>query len=159
MCSRWSGCWGRGRSRVALRWQVHDGPWNCAPARISPPEDGGGNFRERRAFGWRRCYVHRTGLISIADMTKKTALRFDLDALRDRAGDKAFARGESYHRAEQVRLLLIEPARVVAQVSGSEDYRTELTGRGKSIGGHCSCPAFSDYGFCKHMVAVGLAAK
>lgn len=92
-------------------------------------------------------------------MTKKTALRFDLDALRDRAGDKAFARGESYHRAEQVRLLLIEPARVVAQVSGSEDYRTELTGRGKSIGGHCSCPAFSDYGFCKHMVAVGLATN
>jgi len=103
------------------------------------------------------CSSH--GLISIADMTKKTVLRFDVDALRDHAGDRAFARGEAYHRGEQVRILLIDPARIVSQVSGSEDYRTELTGRGKSIGGHCSCPAFSDYGFCKHMVAVGLAAN
>lgn len=43
--------------------------------------------------------------------------RFDIDAVRHRAGDKVFARGE------------------------------------------CSCPAFEDFGFCKHMVAVALAAN
>ena len=45
------------------------------------------------------------------------------------------------------------------KVAGTEDYRTVLTGRGKAIGGECSCPAFEDRGFCKHMVATALAAN
>lgn len=85
--------------------------------------------------------------------------RFDIDILRKLAGDKVFARGEEYHEHDQVELLAIEPDRVLAQVSGSMEYRTELNGRGKNIGGRCSCPAYADWGFCKHMVAVGLAAN
>ena len=53
----------------------------------------------------------------------------------------------------------MEPARVVAQVAGTEDYRTVLTGSGKRIGGECSCPAFEEWGICKHMVAVALMAN
>ena len=85
--------------------------------------------------------------------------RFDLDALRDLAGDKVFVRGQAYHRDGQVEILAIEPERILAQVAGTEDYRTELTGRGGDIGGDCSCPAFGDWGFCKHMVATALAAN
>jgi tetratricopeptide (TPR) repeat protein len=85
--------------------------------------------------------------------------RFDVNALRNRAGEKVFARGEAYFRSGQVEILSIEPERVVAQVSGTEDYRTVLTGRGKRIGGECSCPAFEEWGFCKHMVAVALVAN
>lgn len=85
--------------------------------------------------------------------------RFEIAALRELAGDKVFARGEKYHRDGQVEVLAIEPARVLAQVAGTEDYRTVLTGRGDKIGGECSCPAFDDWGFCKHMVATGLAAN
>src|SRR5260221_2366897 len=83
--------------------------------------------------------------------------RFDVGALQELAGDKVFARGEEYYRDGQVQILSIEPSRVLAQVAGSDDYRTTLTGRSKTIDGHCSCPAFSDWGFCKHMVAVALA--
>ena len=50
--------------------------------------------------------------------------------LRDRAGDKAFARGADYFRSEQVQILIIEAGRVLAQVAGSEDYRTELRNAG-----------------------------
>jgi uncharacterized Zn finger protein len=85
--------------------------------------------------------------------------RFDLDALRERAGEKTFARGEAYHRDDRVEIVLLEPQRVLAQVAGSEDYRTTLTGRGKAFGGDCDCPAFAEMGFCKHMVAVALAAN
>jgi uncharacterized Zn finger protein len=92
-------------------------------------------------------------------MKAKDQPRFDIDALRKLAGDKVFARGEAYFDAGQVEILAIEPKRVVAQVTGTEDYRTELTGRGKAIDGECSCPAFKDWGFCKHMVAVALAAN
>jgi uncharacterized Zn finger protein len=86
-------------------------------------------------------------------------LRFNTDALRDRAGDEVFERGEAYHRNGHVQILTIEPERVLAQVAGAEDYRTQLTGRGSSIDGHCSCPAFGDWGVCKHMVAVALAVN
>jgi SWIM zinc finger len=92
-------------------------------------------------------------------MKAKGGHRFDVEALRERAGDKSFARGEEYYRSGQVQILAIERDRVLAQVAGSEDYRTELRGRGKSIEGSCSCRAFEDFGFCKHMVAAGLAAN
>lgn len=85
--------------------------------------------------------------------------RFDVAVLREQAGEKVFARGEEYHRDGQVDLLSVERNRVLAQVSGAEDYRTVLKGRGKKIGGECSCPAFRDRGFCKHMVATGLAVN
>ena len=92
-------------------------------------------------------------------MKTKDRPRFDVEALRNLAGDKVFARGEEYFEDGQVLILSIRPDRVVAQVAGTEDYRTELSGRGKTIAGHCSCPAFVDWGFCKHMVATALAAN
>jgi uncharacterized Zn finger protein len=58
-----------------------------------------------------------------------------------------------------VDILGIEPGRVVARVTGTEDYRTVVTGQAPAIGGKCSCPAFERDGFCKHMVAVALAAN
>jgi uncharacterized Zn finger protein len=85
--------------------------------------------------------------------------RFDIDVLRELAGAKVFARGAVYHRDGQVEILSMTPARVLAQVAGTEDYRTELTGHGEDIDGECSCPAFEDWGFCKHMVATALAAN
>ena len=92
-------------------------------------------------------------------MKAKDRPRFDVNALRDLAGNKVFARGEAYHGEGQVQILSLEPARVLAQVAGTEDYRTVLTGRGREIGGECSCRAFVDWGFCKHMVATALAAN
>lgn len=85
--------------------------------------------------------------------------RFDIDKLRELAGDKVFARGEAYLRNDQVTVLSVESEAVLAQVAGTEDYRTKLTGRGSRIGGECSCPAFDDWGFCKHMVAAALAVN
>ena len=91
-------------------------------------------------------------------MTAENLPRFDIEALRRRAG-AAFARGEAYHREGRVEILAIEPRRVLAQVGGTEDYRVNLLGKGETIGGECDCPAFDDYGFCKHMVATALAAN
>lgn len=86
-------------------------------------------------------------------------MRFDVEAVRELAGDKVFARGQAYHRNGQVEIVQVDGRRVLAQVEGTEDYRTELTGGGSDIGGQCSCPAFDDSDFCKHMVAVALAAN
>ena len=86
-------------------------------------------------------------------MNAKAGPRFDLLTLRNLTGDTVFARGEAYHRDGQVAILSLDKGRVLAQVAGTDDYRTKITGRGKTIHGDCTCPAFEDRGFCKHLVA------
>ena len=85
--------------------------------------------------------------------------RFDEDALMELAGRAAFTRGQAYAAEGRVEILDRGPKSVRARVTGSEVYRTSVTGAGAAIGGECSCPAFSDSGFCKHMVATALAAN
>lgn len=87
------------------------------------------------------------------------ASRFNIDALREFFGDKVFARGETYLRDGLVAIIDADSKRIRAQVSGGEEYRTVVTGKGADIGGECSCPAFEDYGPCKHMAATALAAN
>jgi len=86
-------------------------------------------------------------------------IRFDEDALMALAGKTAFARGQAYAADGRVEILERGPKSVRARVTGSEVYRTSVTLSGSAIGGECSCPAFIDYGFCKHMVATALAAN
>lgn len=90
---------------------------------------------------------------------KTAAPRFHLDVLKQIAGAKVFARGEAYFRDGHVQLLAVEKGRIVAEVAGTEDYRTVVTGGGVSFDGECSCVAFEEWGVCKHMVAVALAAN
>jgi uncharacterized Zn finger protein len=85
--------------------------------------------------------------------------RFDVATLREFAGEKVFVRGVAYHEDGQVEIVSIDNARVVARVIGSEVYRSQLDGTGKIFLGECSCPAFADWGFCKHLVATALAAN
>src|SRR5216683_7847295 len=99
------------------------------------------------------------GKMRVRNSNATAAARFDVSALRKLAGGKVFERGKDYHADGQVEILSLEPDRVLAQVAGTDDYRTVLTGRGRKIGGECSCPAFEDWGFCKHMVAAALAAN
>jgi uncharacterized Zn finger protein len=94
-----------------------------------------------------------------ADRERESKGRFAVAALRERVSAAVFARGEAYHRDGLVDLLAIDERRVLARVAGTEVYRTELIGRGGNVRGGCSCPAFEDWGFCKHMVATALAAN
>jgi uncharacterized Zn finger protein len=85
--------------------------------------------------------------------------RFDVAALRDIAGEKVFARGAAYHEDERVEIATLDRTRILARVIGSEIYRCKLVGAGKKFSGECTCRAFSDWGFCKHLVATALAAN
>ena len=91
-------------------------------------------------------------------MTVENLPHFDVATLKRLAGG-AFVRGQAYHREGRVEILAIEPRRVLATVTGTEDYRVNLLGKGETIKGECDCPAFDDYGFCKHMVATALCAN
>src|SRR4051794_1298277 len=86
-------------------------------------------------------------------------LRFDVDAVRDVAGQKVFARGVAYHEGGNVEIVSLDSARVTAKVIGSGGYRCQLVGVGKNFSGECSCRAFEDWGFCKHLVPTALTAN
>ena len=53
-------------------------------------------------------------------MKTKDRPRFDVEALRNLAGDKVFARGEEYFEDGQVLILSIRPDRVVAAQVGAQ---------------------------------------
>lgn len=89
-----------------------------------------------------------------------TGPQFDVALLRLSAGEKVFARGEAYWREGRVEIVTVEKGRVIADVHGSETYRSEVsTAAGNNLLGDCTCRAMEDWGFCKHCVAAALAAN
>lgn len=94
-------------------------------------------------------------------MAKQTKTKpvFDVAKLRTAAGNKVFTRGQEYHADGSVDILTFSNSRVTAQVTGTQPYFVDLTCNEGELSGSCSCPAYIDRGFCKHMVATGLAAN
>jgi len=79
---------------------------------------------------------------------------FDLQFLSDQSGPKVFARGEAYAEGGAVALIDVADDAVLAHVAGTETYVVQLT---PSAGlGRCTCPAFDDFGVCKHVVATAV---
>lgn len=73
------------------------------------------------------------------------------------AGDKVFLRGEAYFSEGAVRHLVADATAVTAWVSGTEEYRVELSDDAGDLAWDCDRPHAAGGNFCKHCVAVGLA--
>jgi hypothetical protein len=91
-------------------------------------------------------------------MLKKQTLQAFLSPqyLRELAGPKVYARGEEYLASDHVQLHEHTRDEAIAEVMGSQPYRVELKLTSNGLTADCTCPAMSDYGFCKHAVALGL---
>jgi hypothetical protein len=76
--------------------------------------------------------------------------------LLDLAGPKVFARGQDYADDDKVELHQHLQDHAIGEVTGTHPYRVELQLTPKGLVADCTCPAMSDYGFCKHAVALGL---
>ena len=76
-------------------------------------------------------------------------------ALRAAAGDDLYERGEGHVEAVCVHSLAVGGA--TATVGGEAPCDVHLFWHDDVVAGVCTCPRFSDRGFCEHMVAVGLA--
>ena len=76
-------------------------------------------------------------------------------ALRATAGDDIYERGEGHVEAVCVHSLAVGGA--TATVGGEALCDVHLFWHDDVVAGVCTCPRFSDRGFCEHMVAVGLA--
>ena len=85
-----------------------------------------------------------------------TARPLTEDRLLRAAGETIFARGEEYVR--YVHGLRVVEDRASATIQAQRVYRVELDWSRTSVDGECTCPHWADGNFCKHLVAVGLAA-
>lgn len=72
------------------------------------------------------------------------------------AGDLVYARGEDYVR--YVAGLRTTEFKAYASIQAKRVYTVELDWSGPLPDGYCTCPHHADGNFCKHLVAVGLAA-
>ena len=81
-------------------------------------------------------------------------------SLRDYIDHETYLqRGRAYFAAGDVVLDQMTDHTIKARVVGTQVYRTTLAlDRHHQLSGQCTCPAFRDYGPCKHLAAVGLAA-
>lgn len=83
-----------------------------------------------------------------------SGLKFDIAVLRENLGPRAFARGEGYAEQGYVEIVSIDGDEVLAHVDGTETYIVEMTVSANA--GLCTCPAFEDWGICKHIAATAL---
>jgi uncharacterized Zn finger protein len=63
-------------------------------------------------------------------------------------------RGMDYFVQGMVELTTITDTKVTAKCAGTRLYNTKLELKNGVLSGECSCPAFVDFGPCKHMAAV-----
>ena len=86
-----------------------------------------------------------------------TPLRFDIDGLMDRLGDKRARRAQNYFTSGWVRIVAVEDGRALAIVTGETGrlYSVEVREDGE---GECTCPDFPLERTCKHIGATALAA-
>lgn len=67
-----------------------------------------------------------------------------------------YSRGREYYASGHARIELKTEKMVRASCSGTSVYSVVLQRVHGRLSGSCSCPAFSSFGPCKHMAAVGL---
>lgn len=76
--------------------------------------------------------------------------------LRQHSSAPSFERGETYYEQRRIKKLIREDDRFRGEVSGSKLYRQVIDLSGESPSLACTCP-YSSGGYCKHLIAVGLA--
>lgn len=77
-------------------------------------------------------------------------------ALQAAAGQTSFVRGEDYVR--YVHGLRTTESTAHASIQARNVYLVDLDWSGRRLSGQCTCPHHARGNFCKHLVAVGLAA-
>jgi uncharacterized Zn finger protein len=81
------------------------------------------------------------------------------EQLRELAGESSFERGQKYARQGRVAVESRTEGAIKATVRGTESYSVRLAKQGSDYDWSCNCPAAEARSFCKHLVAVAIAAR
>ena len=84
--------------------------------------------------------------------------KLTIDKLEQLTTNSNLIRGQSYYQSGMVKdIIIVNNHLVQASVSGNKRYKVIILKAGHNYKSFCSCP-YDSYGFCKHSVAVNLAA-
>lgn len=86
-------------------------------------------------------------------------MRITPEHIIDLVEERYRERGMQILRDGMVELLKVTDTIVTATCLGSRMYRVELELDDGKLVGECTCPAFEDFGPCKHMAAVAHAVR
>ncbi len=81
------------------------------------------------------------------------------EQLRELAGKSSFERGQKYARQGRVAIESLTESAINATVRGTESYSVRLAKQESNYDWSCNCPAAESGSFCKHLVAVAIAAR
>jgi uncharacterized Zn finger protein len=68
-----------------------------------------------------------------------------------------FSRGKEYVTSRTIKITAVTETSVSGKIVGSYVYSIKLFFGKSGLEGTCTCPAFTDFGPCKHLAALGLA--
>jgi uncharacterized Zn finger protein len=68
-----------------------------------------------------------------------------------------FSRGEEYVQQRLVKISSMSDTWIKGKIVGTNVYAVKLEYKHNELSGICSCPAFEQFGPCKHLAALGLA--
>jgi len=71
--------------------------------------------------------------------------------------ERYIERGQVYFDRGLVVLDTVTDSQAKADCTGSRVYKITLELNGQELSGYCTCPAFEDFGPCKHIAATALA--
>ena len=96
--------------------------------------------------------------VCFAVMTADLRSSFGPEALRALSWGRSYERGQGYAADGRVKRLTVGGDEISANVRGARTYRVRLWLEDGAPQHSCTCPVAADGRFCKHCVAVGLAA-
>lgn len=84
-------------------------------------------------------------------------MQITYEQIRRCTDESSISKGKPYCDNGAVGLIIIDEKFIFARVHGSEVYQVQLSLNDDRLNGTCSCPAFANFGPCKHIAATGLA--
>jgi uncharacterized Zn finger protein len=88
---------------------------------------------------------------------RKDAMKLTKAQLQRYVDERYIQRGQVYFEQGQVVLDTVTDSRTSAVCTGDRIYKITLELNGQELSGYCTCPAFEDFGPCKHIAATALA--
>ncbi len=79
--------------------------------------------------------------------------------VQEEVSEAVYQRGVDYHKQRLVRLISATDSQISLNVMGSEPYKVEFFLKRNKFSYDCDCPAYFNWGTCKHIVASDLFVK
>lgn len=80
-------------------------------------------------------------------------MKLNYKDIRDLVKKPYLSRGRDYFKKGVVKIKSDKDSCIKSEVVGTDVYQVVLKHNGQYLNGKCSCPAYKNYGPCKHMAA------